>query len=622
MKKVLTMLFNAVIALTMTSCADDITIDQPINKKPSITILVNQSKATTRADYSGIGVSVTEVSISEGDVIGVYAVDNKGNIVSDNVAFTYDGKAWGTATDVPYDKSYSYYAYYPHVENPYKPDFSKKTTNEIFAQFISDADNKFHSDDQSTKKKFTACDLMVSELGVLSDKTTVSFSLYHKKGLAVFTGSGACFTDKTFVNGNKAYFMIKTSTPTEVAGYTFSIDAGKYSVQDVSIESIEAKIEIKDLSMYNNAGKLQSTRNTANCYMIHQAGIYKIPLVYGNAIKNDITNEKAYYNKNAKTPNRLVNHANVGIIDPWLKNNGVNVDGTELVWEDSKGLVGKITQSGDYLYVSIPNDATSKPGNAVIAAKSGNTIVWSWHLWITPETLTNLTKIYTGRYEYQLAPVNVGWIEDGTQTVGGGHCPYYQWGRKDAMMPSIGAFDASGNTIPPYSSNNGTCLSNYSATIGDYIQNPDKFFRYTLNRPEKLYGGTYWDMNYKGDESFNVITCKTIYDPCPPGFSVPSGHLYDYLYNNKSYVSGGNNYYMLPVDNKDINFPKCGFLYGYDGSLREVNKTSSYWTAAECSYYNHIYSYNLYFSDITSDIGMVTRNRATGCPVMAVKQSN
>ncbi len=241
MKKVLTMLFNAVIALTMTSCADDITIDQPVNKKPSITIQVNQSKAATRADYSGVGVSVTEVTVSEGDVIGVYAVDKAGNIVSDNVAFTYDGKAWNAAADVPYDKSYSYYAYYPHVENHYKPDFSKKTANEIFAKFITDTDNKFHSDNQSTKEKFTACDLMVSELGVLSDKTTVSFSLYHKKALAILTGEGAPFTDNTYVVGDKAYYMMKPSSPTNVAGFTLSAEGGKAICKEVPYNEKAAK---------------------------------------------------------------------------------------------------------------------------------------------------------------------------------------------------------------------------------------------------------------------------------------------------------------------------------------------------------------------------------------------
>jgi hypothetical protein len=237
MKKVLTMLFNAVIALTMTSCsADDIVSEQATNNKPSITIEVNQSKAITRAAYDGLDVFVTK-----GDVIGVYAVDKAGNIVSDNVAFTYDGKAWNAAADVPYDKSYSYYAYYPHVENPYKPDFSKKTTNEIFAQFISDTDNKFQKDDQTTLEKFTACDLMVSEPGVLSGKSTVSFSLYHKKALAILTGEGAPFTSGTYIKGDKAYFMMKPSTPTTVAGNIMQAESGKAICKEVPYNEKAAK---------------------------------------------------------------------------------------------------------------------------------------------------------------------------------------------------------------------------------------------------------------------------------------------------------------------------------------------------------------------------------------------
>jgi len=34
---------------------------------------------------------------------------------------------------------------------------------------------------------------------------------------------------------------------------------------------------------------------TANCYLVHEAGAYKIPLVYGNAIKNGQDNRVAYY---------------------------------------------------------------------------------------------------------------------------------------------------------------------------------------------------------------------------------------------------------------------------------------------------------------------------------------
>lgn len=53
-----------------------------------------------------------------------------------------------------------------------------------------------------------------------------------------------------------------------------------------------------DLSTPEGTGVPQ---NTANCYIVNAGGWYKLPLVYGNAITNGVTNDKAYtYNDQAK----------------------------------------------------------------------------------------------------------------------------------------------------------------------------------------------------------------------------------------------------------------------------------------------------------------------------------
>ena len=49
-----------------------------------------------------------------------------------------------------------------------------------------------------------------------------------------------------------------------------------------------------DLSMVDNAGNSRTSRTTANCYLVHAPGTYKIPLVYGNAIKNGAVNTEAF----------------------------------------------------------------------------------------------------------------------------------------------------------------------------------------------------------------------------------------------------------------------------------------------------------------------------------------
>ena len=155
--------------------------------------------------------------------------------------------------------------------------------------------------------------------------------------------------------------------------------------------------EATDLSMVDCAGNARTDgRWTANCYMVHTAGDYKLPLVYGNAIKGGQTNVVAY-NPGGTASNtycaKFVNHADQPITEPWLKNNGVTVDAAELLWQDAEGLITEVGIDGDYLTLTVGKDAETQEGNAVIAAKAGNAIVWSWHIWVTKQTFTDLTEI-------------------------------------------------------------------------------------------------------------------------------------------------------------------------------------------------------------------------------------
>ena len=76
-----------------------------------------------------------------------------------------------------------------------------------------------------------------------------------------------------------------------------------------------------DLSMVDNAGNARASMTTANCYLVHKAGKYELPLVYGNAIKNGEENTVAFYpGKDGSITNgtdRFVNHNGDGITGPW-----------------------------------------------------------------------------------------------------------------------------------------------------------------------------------------------------------------------------------------------------------------------------------------------------------------
>ena len=324
-----------------------------------------------------------------------------------------------------------------------------------------------------------------------------------------------------------------------------------------------------DLSIHDIKGNT-TLRNTANCYVISHPGYYKIPLVYGNAIKNGATNTNAYISQAPTgTPNEsfvlrhFKDHADQDITDPWITqtNGGVNApDGANLVWADESGLVTNlaVTGSGTNAFVKFEVPAASiKNGNAVIAVTKGGTVVWSWHLWFAPQDVlgtvactnfqnhvykfTNETlgwkytawsattysaprsvKVKVEQTQGQASGKQVGYITI-TQNNGNtrqGYATYYQWGRKDAV-PGTDAI-AQGS----YSFNDNTFGGR---PIGDAIRHPENMFNRAHAVNADWCNATYynlWSMDntVKGFNDNAVV--KTIYDPCPAGFHMPASNAF------------------------------------------------------------------------------------------------
>lgn len=127
-------------------------------------------------------------------------------------------------------------------------------------------------------------------------------------------------------------------------------------------------------------------------------------------------------------------------------------------------------QNGFYLQFKI-NQNKMHQGNALIAItdnhKNRPTILWSWHIWVTDYKLGEDDKVITNNnnVKYTVMPVNIGWCDgvtwqydqrdvkvrftqEGTGAtkvvdqkqlahtyVIPGNCTYYQWGRKDPILP-------------------------------------------------------------------------------------------------------------------------------------------------------------------------------------------
>ena len=353
---------------------------------------------------------------------------------------------------------------------------------------------------------------------------------------------------------------------------------------------------IYDLS--TNGGT--TSRSTANCYLVNALGQYMLPLVFGNAITNGEKKENAYYiptsningvNSQSKLE-RFKGYDRTGITTPYiyeLHNGSSNykdvVTDATLCWQDGENLVTNVRLDSEKKNLLFDiNKSTIQQGNAVVAVRdSQKRIMWSWHIWVTDYVLGSDIKEVTnhgipGSIDYMtnhFMPYNLGYCDEGiykyegrkgtitiTQSYGGetnsytmtveqrehvfhpSNNTYYQWGRKDPMLP--GYFEEDGKGYDPITHRYQLVVSNKeqfytdekykfrlrgsnnpgpgeeNADIANAIQYPYIFFTYDgnwLNWPVKMIVN-FWIGNNGGD------VWKTVYDPCPPGFTIPSAKVF------------------------------------------------------------------------------------------------
>ena len=392
-----------------------------------------------------------------------------------------------------------------------------------------------------------------------------------------------------------------------------------------------------DLSLHNYQGAT-TARNTANSYLISAPGHYRIPLVYGNAIKNGATNSNAYETTATGTYvlQHFKDHNNQNITDPWIeKSNAANagIDGAKIVWADEQDLVhlsaSPIKQDGGNAYLDFEvKQADIKSGNAVVAVTKNGTVLWSWHLWFAPKDALDKIKVTNHQNKnYDFTKEALGWkpiqwsgstyssartvkvkveqtvANNGTKqeavinitqnpgSVKKGATTLYQFGRKDAF-PGVDASKLATNSH--FTENAGDNMS-----IENGIQHPDRYYA----------GGSNWNNNYgyynlwSADNTvtggWNVgndnLVVKTVYDPSPVGFKMPANNAFtgftaDGKNDGAKNVDGtddlqtfsnnfGHNFWTSSSKTATINFPASGFRFSNGGSLTDVGRSGYYWLA-------------------------------------------
>jgi hypothetical protein len=426
-----------------------------------------------------------------------------------------------------------------------------------------------------------------------------------KQGLTETTAA-APWTAQFSLDGGATW---TTTAPEWIDGFptsgTGSLPPTSYTVGTAPVTGISPDFEGEsalgtqaapyDLSTENGA----RPRETANSYVVNGPGYYKLPLVYGNAVKNGAPNEAAYRstlgNPTITVPNmvyltRFLRHDGQPIADPYINANsfagGVATNAT-LVWSDVPGMVAvdaAIASEGgvDFLTFRVSDESIAQ-GNAVVAVRNtAGQIMWSWHIWVTEPRIADMHKAEalaqaqltenrstTMSTSYKMMANNLGWVEArenthaartvqvritqqatggmsktfaieqaaGSSTLGANN-PYWQFGRKDPMLPSNGHAGHGGEREAiEYGAGYAApeMIRKRDGSIANAIQNPNVFYLAATN-----FGTARWNHTGTGDgnsdakdvinlwsmddvdPALNSEVVKTVYDPSPVGFTVPN----------------------------------------------------------------------------------------------------
>jgi len=322
-------------------------------------------------------------------------------------------------------------------------------------------------------------------------------------------------------------------------------------------------------------------------------------------------------------------------------------------------------------------------GNAVIALRNNDTgrILWSWHIWVSDADFksSNTISLTANLNSYTFMDRNLGATEiAGSKDSDNNYQTYiatagmlYQWGRKDPFLPP--AVDQSNivsyaGTSPITAISQNNIKDNYiavGATTANgavYVNHGDTYLMmapltntgsfafadqlsYSVLSPMLLlqnWGGstartstTDFQPNLMGIDSWGgeYFAVKTVYDPCPTGWRVPSYREYDSDFSPWEYMAKPSNnwasdkpYFQTPANGAFCDWLRAPVNYGLysvpgyrdplTGAYVKVGSSCRYWLASGFGYNNGSYAmlftaYNTSFDNL---------NRGAAASVRCVKE--
>jgi len=322
-------------------------------------------------------------------------------------------------------------------------------------------------------------------------------------------------------------------------------------------------------------GEPLDAKGTANCYIVREAGSYKLPLVRGNS----------------RTSVGAVDHA--GVV--WETDNSANAVAKGTLINSS------VRVKNGCLYFKTAEQF--RPGNALVAAYDSNDrILWSWHIWMCDFDADQTAQRYQGA-SVDMMDRNVGALSSSYEGVAS-YGLFYQWGRKD---PFMGAASIDGTPMAS------TCqfeqlASNADCTVDFAVANPTTFITCDLSTGN--------DWLYAGRQNELWTDVKTIYDPCPAGWRVPKGGP-DGVWNQ---VSEGS--YSADTSNHGVRFtlssggvawyPCTGYLKRGNATIALAGLFADYWTTTTASQTTTTFEIHVKNTAAESEINLYCNNKSRG----------
>ncbi|WP_071145236.1 DUF4906 domain-containing protein [Bacteroides ihuae] len=400
------------------------------------------------------------------------------------------------------------------------------------------------------------------------------------------------------------------------------------------MNEVDSRVLLPENMSINNAG----TQVTANCYIANDA--------------NQNYKFKATVMGNGATTAAVSAQSGSGITPTTLAPTTVL-----LLWET--GSKGDVIEDGSVKlvsgYVRFKTADNSTNGNAVIAVTDGTKILWSWHIWrvdYDPDTEYDTYKKYSSTTTFKMMKYNLGATEisnwSGTVTNAGDLGLLYQWGRKDPFVG--GKLWATTNNIDTYNSSgyawldgtNSTAIANATSgtdaatSIAYSIKNPTHFIVYNATTGDWLNASAnsaqrdnLWGNPNSGTAPNTLAGSKSIYDPCPPGWRVPTQDSYQIFTLNganggtmnvvSTTMSNGYNFYIAGTSGTSSFWPASGFRSNSTGALLSVSSYGFYWSSS--SFGTGFPMYAGYLGFYSSDVSQLNgNNRSFGCPVRCAQE--